>query len=71
MSSMILVFLILGVTIVLFVVDRIRLDIVALLALLALLLSGILTVPEALAGFSATVVIIIAALFIVGLGLLQ
>jgi di/tricarboxylate transporter len=71
MSSMIVVFLILGITIVLFVVDRIRLDIVALLALLALLLSGILTVTEALAGFSATVVIIIAALFIVGLGLLQ
>lgn len=71
MSSMILVFLILAITIVLFVLDRIRLDIVALLALLALLLTGILTVPEALAGFSATVVIIIAALFVVGLGLLQ
>lgn len=71
MSSMVLVFLILAVTIVLFVLDRIRLDIVALLALLALLLTGILTVSEALAGFSATIVIIIAALFVVGLGLLQ
>jgi di/tricarboxylate transporter len=68
---MILVFLILGVTILFFVLDRIRLDIVALCALLTLLLTGILTVNEALAGFSNTVVIIIAALFIVGLGLLQ
>lgn len=71
MSSMLLVFLILGVTILLFILDRIRLDIVALLALLALMLTDTLTVSEALAGFSATVVIIIAALFIVGLGLLQ
>ncbi len=71
MSSMVIVFLILGVTLVLFVLDRIRVDLVALLALLALLLTGMITVTEALAGFSATIVIIIAALFIVSFGLLQ
>lgn len=71
MSSMVVVFLILGVALVLFIVDRIRVDLVALLALLALLLTGTITVTEALAGFSATIVIIIAALFIVSFGLLQ
>lgn len=71
MSSMVVVFLILGVTLVLFIIDRIRVDVVALLALLALLLTGMITVTEALAGFSATIVIIIAALFVVGFGLLQ
>jgi di/tricarboxylate transporter len=61
-----LVFLILGATILLFVSDRLRLDVVALLALLALALSGILTPAEALAGFSDPIVILIAGLFVVG-----
>ncbi len=69
MNDMILTFLILGVTIVLFVIDRIRLDIVALLSLLALLLTGIVTVDEALAGFADPIVIIIAGLFVVGAGI--
>lgn len=58
-------------TVILFASDRLRLDMVALLALLALLLSGILTPAEALAGFSDPIVLIIAALFIVGAGLFQ
>lgn len=45
---------------------KIRSDIVALCSLLALIISGILTTDEALAGFSNPVVIMIAALFIVG-----
>jgi di/tricarboxylate transporter len=57
--------------IVLFVSERLRLDVVALLALLALTLSGILTPPQALAGFADPVVIMIAALFVVGDGLFQ
>lgn len=52
-----LVFIILGATIFLFIADRIRLDIVALLSLVTLLLTGILTPPEALAGFSDPLVL--------------
>jgi di/tricarboxylate transporter len=61
----ILVFAILAITILLFASDKLRLDLVALLALLALSLSGILTPGEALAGFSDPLVIMIAALFVV------
>ncbi|TVR66041.1 MAG: SLC13 family permease [Gemmatimonadales bacterium] len=68
---MLLVYGIIIVTVVLFVTERLRLDVVALLALLALLLTGILTPPEALAGFSDPVVLMIAALFVVGDGLFQ
>ncbi len=56
-------------TVLLFASERLRLDIVALLLLLALMLTGILTPAEALAGFSDPVVLMIAGLFIVGGGL--
>lgn len=45
---------------------KIRSDIVALCSLLALIITGVLTPDEALTGFSNPVVIMIAALFIVG-----
>jgi di/tricarboxylate transporter len=61
-----LVFAILAGTILLFMSDRLRLDLVALLSLLALSLTGILTTAEALAGFADPVVIMIAGLFVVG-----
>lgn len=61
-----LTFGILAATIVLFASDRLRLDLIALFALLALLLTGILTPGEALAGFADPVVIMIAGLFVVG-----
>jgi len=70
-SAAFLVFGILAVTIALFVSERLRLDVVALVALLALTVSGILTPGEALAGFSDPVVIMIAGLFVVGDGLFQ
>ena len=70
-SSALLVFGILAVTILLFVSERLRLDVVAILALLALTLTGILTAEEALAGFADPVVLMIAALFVVGDGLFQ
>ena len=50
----------------LFVTNSIRNDLVALLVMLTLMLSGVLTVDEALAGFSDQVVIIVAAMFIIG-----
>ncbi|MDH8701908.1 di/tricarboxylate transporter [Dysgonomonadaceae bacterium PH5-43] len=54
-----------------FVWGKIRSDIVALCALLALMLTSVLTVEEALSGFSNSIVIMMAALFIVGGGIFQ
>ena len=68
-ASMILAFAILGATVALFVFSKLRADLVALLSLLALYLSGILTTQQALAGFADSTVIMVAALFVVGEGL--
>ena len=51
--------------------NRVRADLVAVLALLAFVLTGILDATEALVGFSNSVVIMIAGLFIVGAGILR
>ena len=66
---MITTFAILGVTIVLFVWGRWPADLVALLSLLALALSGVIETRDALAGFGNPTVVMIAALFVVGEGL--
>lgn len=71
MSDMQLVFMILLVTTICFLVPRFRADLVALSALLSLLITDLITIPEAFSGFSNTVVIMIAALFIVGEGVFQ
>ena len=55
----------------LFVSGKVRSDLVALCALLALLLFQILGPSEALAGFSNTTVIMMVGLFIVGGGIFQ
>ena len=65
------VFGLLLVTIILFVSDRLRLDVVAVLVILALMLSGLLSPGEALAGFGDPVVLLIAGLFVVGEALLR
>jgi di/tricarboxylate transporter len=66
-----LVFGVLGVTVALFLTDRLRLDLVALLAVIALMVLRVLTPAEALAGFSDDLVLIIAGLFVVGGGLFR
>ncbi|MCB0003923.1 MAG: SLC13 family permease, partial [Anaerolineae bacterium] len=66
---MILTFAILGLTIALFIFSRLRADLVALLSLLALFATGILTSKQALSGFADSTVIMVAALFVVGEGL--
>jgi di/tricarboxylate transporter len=63
---MLMVFGILAGAIVLFAWGRPRVDIVAILVVLALMLSRVLTPHEALAGFGDPVVVLIAAIFIVG-----
>ncbi|MGI9342044.1 MAG: SLC13 family permease [Gammaproteobacteria bacterium] len=62
-------FVILGITIVLFVWGRWPADLVAILSLLALALSGVIDTRDALAGFGNPTVVMIAALFVVGEGL--
>ncbi len=66
---MITVFLLLAGTVAMFASDRVRLDVVALLAVVALPLCGIMPVQEAFAGFGDPVIVLIAALFVVGEGL--
>jgi di/tricarboxylate transporter len=65
-DPMMIVFAVLGAASLLFASGRVRLDIVALLAVLALILTGVLTPREALAGFGDPVVILVAALLVVG-----
>ncbi len=60
--------IILVVSAVLFVSGKMRSDLVAVLVMLALLLTGILTPAEALAGFSNPIVIMMVGLFVVGGG---
>ncbi|MCY9835839.1 SLC13 family permease [Aeromonas media] len=55
----------------LFITNRVRMDVVALLIIILFVLSGTLTLPQALAGFSDPNVILIAALFVVGDGLVR
>jgi len=68
---MVTTLIILGVSAVLFAWGKVRSDLVALCALIALLLAGILTPEEALSGFSNSVVIMMVGLFVVGGGILQ
>lgn len=66
-----LMLFILAVTIALFIWGKFTPDIVALISMLALFLTGILDATETLSGFSNPTVIMIAALFIVGEGIAQ
>ena len=66
-----LMLFILVVTIGLFVWGKFTPDIVALISMLSLYLTGILTPEETLSGFSNPTVIMIAALFIIGEGISQ
>lgn len=70
-TDILLVFTILTLTIALFISDKLRLDVVAAMAMLALMLTGILSPQQALAGFSDPVVLIIAGLFVVSGGLFR
>ncbi len=63
--------IVLALTIIMFVWGRVRSDIVALCSLTILMILGILTPEEALSGFSSTVVIMMAGLFVVGGAILQ
>ncbi|WP_395755637.1 SLC13 family permease [Edwardsiella ictaluri] len=59
------------VAIVMFATNRLRMDVVALLIIVTFVLSGTLTLAEATAGFSDPNVLLIAALFVIGDGLVR
>lgn len=54
-----------------FITEWLRVDVVALIVVIALMISGLLTPAEAISGFSNPVVLTIAALFVIGGGVLQ
>ena len=63
--------IILIITVAMFIWGKLRADIVALTALAALLVFGILTPAEALAGFSSPIVVMMIGLFVVGGAIMQ
>lgn len=67
--SLFITFAILISSIILFISNRIRTDLVAILALLALVLTDVIDVGEAFAGFSNPIVIMVVGLFIIGAGI--
>ncbi|AHG18750.1 citrate transporter [Chania multitudinisentens RB-25] len=70
-SELLWVLILLLIAIVLFTTNKLRMDVVALLVIIAFVLSGTLTLSEATAGFSDPNVILIAALFVIGEGLVR
>ncbi len=61
----------LGIVIIMFAMNRPRMDVVALIAICALPFTGVVTVPETLAGFSDPNIVLIGALFVIGEGLVR
>ncbi len=66
-----LVLLILAGAIILFVSERIRVDVVSMMVLLTLLFTGLLTPEEAFSGFSSPAVVTVWAIYIVSAGLMM
>lgn len=70
-TQTIIVLALVAIAVVLFVTEKLRIDLVALLVMTVLLLSGIVTPDEGLAGFSNQATVTIAALFVVSAGLFK
>lgn len=70
-SELLWVLSLLLIAIVLFTTNKIRMDVVALLVIIAFVLSGTLSLNEATIGFSDPNVLLIAALFVIGEGLVR
>ncbi len=68
---MLIIFVILAVSVIFFMSGKVRSDLVAVCAMLALLITHILTPEEALSGFSNSVVIMMLGLFVVSGGIFQ
>jgi len=70
-ADLAIVLALLAAAVAMFVVNRPRMDAVALLMMAALPLTGIIGIDEALAGFSDPTVVLIAALFVIGESLVR
>lgn len=70
-TELVWVLTLLFIAIVLFTTNKVRMDVVALLVITAFVLSDTLTVNEAVAGFSDPNILLIAALFVIGEGLVR
>jgi di/tricarboxylate transporter len=66
-----LALLLLAAAVAMFVANQPRMDAVALIMITVMPLTGIITMPEALAGFSDSSIVLIAALFVIGEGLVR
>ncbi|WGL97418.1 SLC13 family permease [Arsenophonus sp. aPb] len=70
-SQLVWVLILLLIVVTLFMTNKIRMDVVALLVIVALVLSGTLTLKQATIGFSDPNVLLIAALFVFSEGLVR
>jgi di/tricarboxylate transporter len=70
-TDLALVLLLLAAAVGMFMLNRPRMDAVGLLVVVALPLTGVMTINEALAGFADPNIILLAALFVVGDGLVR
>lgn len=70
-TELALVLVLLVSAIVMFAINKPRMDVVALIMLTVLPFTGVLTMGEALAGFSDSNIVLIAALFVIGEGLVR
>src|SRR5262249_14231088 len=70
-ASLAVVLVLLAAAIVMFALNKPRMDVVALIMLTALPFTGVITMGEALGGFSDANIVLIAALFVIGEGLVR
>ncbi len=70
-SHLLITISLLGICVFLFFINKPRMDVVALLAMLALPIFGVLTPKEVFAGFSDQSVILIGLMFVIGEGLVR
>ena len=70
-TDLLLVLALLAAAIVMFSMDRPRMDVVALIMMAALPLTGVISVEQALAGLSDPNIVLIAAMFVIGEALVR
>jgi di/tricarboxylate transporter len=70
-TELLMVLGLLVVAIIMFIIDRPRMDAVGLLVIVAMPLTGVVTITETISGFADSSVIVLAALFVVGASLVR
>src|SRR4051794_10510803 len=70
-TDLVVILLMLAAAVAMFILNRPRMDAVALIMIVGMPFTGVITVNEALAGFSDPNIVLIAALFVIGEGLVR